>query len=86
MLIAFGVGHMDFTQSLGGGGQLQYPDLLAALRKVAGASRQHGLFAGLQTRSPEQEQKWMDIGCKLIFYSTDIGECRLALQPAISNL
>ena len=80
------VGHMDLTQSMGIVGQLENPDFLAALSKVAQAAHKRGKFAGIQPGSLQQAVDWLALGYNLISYSTDIGVYAGAMASEVAQV
>lgn len=80
------VGHMDLTQSMGIVGQLDHPDFLSALARVAHAARSRGKFAGIQPGSVQQAVDWLALGYNLISYSADIGVYGAALASGTAEV
>ena len=80
------VGHMDLTQSMGIVGELEHPEFLSALARVAQAARVRGKFAGIQPSSLQQAVDWLAVGYNLISYSTDIGVYGAALASEAAQV
>lgn len=66
-------GAMDMSQSYGVPGQVQHPDVQAALAHLADACRRHGVEFCAIPRLPEQAAKWQGRGVKAMLLGEDRG-------------
>lgn len=70
---AFFVGPADLSSSLGVFGQSDNTVLEEAIEKIAAAAKKYGKWWGIPVGSPEQGQKYLDMGASFLNYSGDLG-------------
>jgi 2-keto-3-deoxy-L-rhamnonate aldolase RhmA len=78
------VGAMDLSLSMGIVGQYEDERFVAALRRVAEASRQAGKGAGIQPGSPALARRWHGLGYNVLSFSTDIAVYQRAVAEALA--
>jgi 2-keto-3-deoxy-L-rhamnonate aldolase RhmA len=67
------VGPSDLSHSLGIPGQLDHPDYLAALDKVAAACRKTGKSAGILLRQARDLERHLELGYRFVGIGSDGG-------------
>lgn len=70
---AFFIGPADLSCSLGIFAEWDHPLLASAIEKIAAAAKKHGKWWGIPVGSPEEAQKYLDMGASFLNYSGDIG-------------
>lgn len=70
------IGPMDLSQTLGVPGQLEHPDVIAAIREVVRAGREHGVASGTHSPTVEQCRFWRDEGMTFLACSSEVGMIR----------
>jgi 2-dehydro-3-deoxyglucarate aldolase/4-hydroxy-2-oxoheptanedioate aldolase len=73
------IGPMDLSQTLGVPGQLDHPDVVAAMREVVRAGREHGVASGTHSPTVEQVRFWRDEGMTFLACSSEVGMIRSGL-------
>jgi 4-hydroxy-2-oxoheptanedioate aldolase len=68
------VGPADLSVTLGVPGEYMHPKCLAALERVAAASKKHGKSWGILSKDPEHVRKCRELGCQLFSIFGDM-EC-----------
>jgi 4-hydroxy-2-oxoheptanedioate aldolase len=66
------VGVYDLSQSLGVIGQVDHPDVLAALEQVADTCTRRGVACGTFVESPQDAMRCASIGMRYLCYSVDM--------------
>lgn len=79
------VGQADLTNSLGIPGQLDHPDYLTALDRVASAATAHGKAAGLLAGSTAEATMALDRGFRIVAYGGDLWLYREALRQGLAE-
>lgn len=69
--IAF-VGPYDLSVAMGIPGQLEHPDLQAAINKVIAACKKHNVVAGLMQFQLNEAKRWIKQGINFMVFSSDI--------------
>ena len=69
----FLVGRSDMAASLGHPGQAEHPAVLAATDRIVKSVVAHPSSAqvGMGLYAPEEASRWLDNGCRVLFYSAD---------------
>lgn len=76
------IGRGDLSASMGHVGQLDHPEVNAAVEKVIGVALDHGKLVGVPA-APEEAQAWAERGAHLISCGSDVGFMKRAAQLAI---
>jgi 2-dehydro-3-deoxyglucarate aldolase len=66
------VGPYDLASSLGHPGDVEHPDVLAAIARVRDACRSHGLPAGILGITPQIVRQYIDQGFTLVIAGIDV--------------
>ncbi len=80
------LGRADLSSSLGVFGQLDHPDVNAAVTRVLSAVKQSGRVAGNVAYSAAEAKKWVDEGYQFIVYATDTQILMDALSRAVGQI
>ncbi len=67
------IGPYDLSQSIGVPGEIDHPDVVAAIREIVGKALAKNKYIGLFADTPENARKWRDAGVHYISYSVDVG-------------
>ena len=70
---AFFVGPADLSSSLGVFGESDSKIMEEAIEMIAAAAKENGKWWGIPVGSPQQGQKYLDMGAQFINYSSDLG-------------
>jgi len=73
------IGPMDLSQTLGVPGQLEHPDVIAAMREVVRAGREHGVASGTHSPTIDQCRFWREEGMTFLACSSEVGMIRSGL-------
>jgi 4-hydroxy-2-oxoheptanedioate aldolase len=80
------VGPMDLTTNLGIPGQLEHPDYLEALRRIAAAARGAGKAAGILLLDPAHLPRCRELGLSVVAIGSDGGAVQAGLRQAAALL
>lgn len=80
------VGHSDLAQSLGIPGQVNHPQIISSLHKVAEACDKYGKTAGRLVPDVQSAVHWIKNGYRCISYSGDIWLLQDAIASALSDI
>lgn len=82
------VGPYDLSASMGLAGQLDHPDVLAALDRIRAAAERHGVPAGthLVQPDPPQLRRLLDQGYRFLAYSVDFRMLAVAARQGLQVL
>lgn len=67
------IGPYDLSQSIGVPGEIDHPEVVAAIREMVGKALAKNKYIGLFADTIENARKWRDLGVHYISYSVDIG-------------
>jgi 4-hydroxy-2-oxoheptanedioate aldolase len=67
------IGANDLSFSLGHGGQLNHPEVQAAIARIAAAARKHNIPLGYPSGNPAEIKKLVEQGFRLFQASSDLG-------------
>lgn len=67
------IGPYDLSQSIGVPGEIDHPDVIAAIKKMVDKALAKNKYIGLFADTIENARKWRDIGVHYISYSVDMG-------------
>lgn len=70
------IGPMDLSQTLGVPGELAHPRVIAAIREVVRAGKDHGVASGIHAPTVEQCRFWRDEGMTFLACSSEVGVIR----------
>jgi len=74
------VGPADLSVTLGVPGEYMHPKCIAALERVATASKRHGKSWGILSHDPEHVRKCRELGCQLFSIFGDLACFRTGLK------
>lgn len=80
------VGPFDLSHSMGLTGQLNHPDVRAAIAKIFKAGRDHKKWLGVLAPDREFAQWCVDQGVRLLTYRSDVRFLKHAVQAAAAEL
>lgn len=80
------VGLFDLTSSLGIPGQLEHPDVVAALKRVVDVCQRNGKIPGLLATSVPEARTQLARGFRLVAYGGDCWIYQAALREALGAL
>ena len=80
------VGVYDLSQSLGVTGQVDHPDVEAALRDVVTQCREKAIPVGTFVETPETTRKYRDMGINYLCYSVDVGLLADAVKGVVETV
>lgn len=90
---AFFVGPADLSSSLGVFGESNSKVMQETIEKIAAAAKKNNKWWGIPVGSPQDAQKYLDMGASFINYSSDLGaigrefqRCYDAYRPLKANL
>ncbi|MGN0734502.1 MAG: HpcH/HpaI aldolase/citrate lyase family protein [Anaerovoracaceae bacterium] len=76
----FFIGPADLSQVMGIPGQVNHPDLLKNVEKVAKSAKEHNKFVAVFAGSMEGARKFIDCGVTFIIHSTDLSVMNAGLK------
>jgi 2-dehydro-3-deoxyglucarate aldolase/4-hydroxy-2-oxoheptanedioate aldolase len=76
------IGPMDLSQTLGVPGQLRHPEVVATIREVVRAGRDHGVASGIHSPGVEDCRFWRDEGMTFLACSSEAGMIASGLRAA----
>src|SRR5688572_4145757 len=79
------LGHFDLTNFLGIPGQFSHPQYRDAVKRIAGAAKQHGKAAGYMAASEELGREYLAHGYRMIATGTDQALLQNATAQLISS-
>lgn len=80
------LGPMDLSGSMGLLGQVDHPDVIAAIEAVIAEAQRHGIPAGVPLETtPEQLLAWAQRGCRFVITGEDHGFMRRAAVEALAT-
>lgn len=77
------LGQFDLSLSLGVPGQVDHPDMQAAIDKIARCAEKHGKFAACLAVDPQTARDWRRRGFRMISCNYDVGLMQAALVDFI---
>lgn len=80
------IGPNDLTTNMGIPNEYDHPDLIAMIQKVIDSADRRHVAAGCWFGKPEQAQRTMRQGARLVVYSNDSSMLRDAMSAAFSKL
>ncbi len=80
------VGTGDLSFSLGHAGQMNHPDVLAAIEKVFSTCREKNLIYTLPIRRPDDTARWQATGMNMLTLSTDGGMLTMGAAQFLSSV
>ena len=80
------LGPYDLSQSCGFPGQINHPDVINKMKESVKLAKDCKKIIGTFCESPEDVQKWSDIGVQYIAYSVDVGIILDAYTNIINKL
>lgn len=80
------VGPADLSMSLGIFGEFQHPRFLDAIKKTAEAASRHGKAAGILLQTPEQFQRFHDLGYRFLACGSDGNFLNSGARAMFQNL
>jgi 4-hydroxy-2-oxoheptanedioate aldolase len=80
------VGPYDLSQSLGVPGQIDHPEVLRAIERIAAAVRQAGRHVGIYADNVAAARKWIGLGVQFIALSVDTTIYYQACRKLVADL
>ncbi|MCX7598225.1 MAG: aldolase/citrate lyase family protein [Armatimonadetes bacterium] len=80
------IGPYDLSLSLGRPGELDHPDVVAAMDAIFETAREHGVAPGMHVFDVAGARKWLDRGARFLAYSTELALIERASREALSEL
>ena len=80
------LGPADFSVLSGFPGQFDHPSVRAAIEKVSAAARNTGKHWAATGGSMEQAKAMIELGCRLIFHSSDITTLKRGMEAVRANV
>ena len=74
------IGPVDLSTSMGYPGQVDHPEVVAAIAHGIARTRQAGKAAGILSTQEDQAQHWLDAGALFVAVGVDINLLALAAQ------
>lgn len=80
------IGPYDLSLSLGRPGELDHPQVVAAMDAIFAAAKEHGVAPGMHVFDVPGALKWLDRGARFLAYSTELALIERASREALSQL
>lgn len=80
------IGPYDLSQSMGLPGQVNHPDVVAAIDSIIKTCRRHGVVIGTFADTVETAAYWVERGAQYITLLTDVGILTQSCQELVKSL
>jgi len=77
------IGRYDMSASVGEWCEVEHPDLWAAIKKIMQTANKAGVSAGIPLGGPNEIQRTLDAGSKLVFIGQDCSYLQTAADDAL---
>ena len=80
------VGPTDLSVSLGVGGQMDHPTLVAAIERTLAACREHGVVPAIHTNDTAMTAAWARRGMRMVSINSEVGLLTSAGRQAVAAI
>jgi len=80
------IGPNDLSLSLGRPGELDHPDVVAAMDAIFEAAKEHGVAPGMHVFDVPGARNWLAKGARFLAYSTELALIERASREALAQL